>query len=543
MSAADEILASIGRTPETHPTNPRMAIVAQHTDPEWDSGISGTQIQDGEWDEPIPVDARPLPPFPTSRLGHLGALVDAAAASLQVPADLAAFSCLATLSTATGGNLRIRVKPDWYEAGALYVAALADSSEKKTPTLNLAAQPIREIETELIERKRPEIEAKAQEVRITQGKMAKAEQKASSDKPDEALADAEAAREKLLELGDPPDLPRLLVRDATLEAIGKVMAGQGGRIGILASEGGLLKVAAGLYGSGGQANTDLLLEAYSGGPYSIERTGRSSTRMARTSLAIGLIVQPGILAGIEKKNPEFRENGLLGRFLFARPAPTGVDTFDSPDVPVAVYSDYERRVRHIVEDYWNSSEPVVMTLTPGALELFATYYNEFAARRQPGGDLHDIADWAGKFRGQLVRLAAILTVYEHGGQAAEISRDTMADVLAMAPYFITHAKAVFDLMGANNEGRLTPARDLTAWLRSRPKPEAPFTARDAWQALKGRRWAGEMDDMTAALGELEDYGWIALIPVPEIPGKRGRKPSPKYDVHPWIYNPPQKETP
>ncbi|MER7174588.1 DUF3987 domain-containing protein [Streptomyces mesophilus] len=524
---------------ETHPTNPRNADGAHDLDPDSHSGISGTRIPETDWDEPIPVEARPLPPFPTGHLGKLGEFVQAAAASLQVPEDLMAFSCLAVVSTATGGRLRVNVKADWRESTALYLAALADSSEKKTPTLNLAAYPLREAEAQLIEAARPGIEAKAQEIRITQGRMSKAEQKATGDKPDDALADAEAAREKLLELGDPPDLPRILIRDATLEAIGKVMYGQGGRIGILASEGGLLKVAAGLYGSGGQANTDLLLEAYSGGPYSIDRTGRASARMASTFLAIGLIVQPGILAGIEKKNPEFRENGLLGRFLYSRPTPTGSDTFDSPGIPQDVYEHYDQRIRYLVADYWGPTDFRTMTLSPGALELFAAYYDNFARRRMPGGDLHDIADWAGKFRGQLIRLAAILTVYEDR-KAAQISRDTMADVLAMAPYFIAHAKAVFDLMGANSDGRLTPLRDLVTWLRNRSKPSHEFSARDAWQALKGRRWASDMDDMTDALNELEDYGWISLIQIPEIPGKRGRKPSPKYDVHPWIYDPPEE---
>lgn len=524
---------------ETHPTNPRMEGVSHDTASGRDSGISGTRFEVPDWDEPIPVEARPLPPFPTDRLGTLGTFVEAAAGSLQVPTDMVAFSALAVVSTTTGGRLRVEVKADWHESAALYLAALADSSEKKTPTLNLAAHPLREAEHRLIEAALPSIEAKAQEIRITQGKMAKAEQKATGDKPENALADAEAAREKLLALGDPPDIPRILVRDATLEAIGKVMHGQGGRIGILASEGGLLKVAAGLYGSGGQANTDLLLEAYSGGPYTIDRTGRPSARMASTFLAVGLIVQPGILTGIEKKNPEFRENGLLGRFLYARPAPTDTDTFESPGIPQEIYEHYDQRIRDLVADFWGPADLRTMTLSDGARELFASYYDNFARRRKPGGDLHDIADWAGKFRGQLVRLAAVLTIYEDG-RATQISRKTMADVLAMAPYFVAHAKAVFDLMGANSDGRLTPLRDLVTWLRNRPKPEAPFSARDAWQALKGRRWASDMDDMTDALNELEDYGWIAQIHVPEIPGKRGRKPSPKYDVHPWIYNPPEE---
>ncbi|GGV06269.1 hypothetical protein GCM10010495_17990 [Kitasatospora herbaricolor] len=535
---SDHLAAGLGFaelvTVDPRPTYPTIPNQSQPADPHGDSGISGTRFEDDGWDVPIPLDARPLPPFPVEHLGELGAFVTANAASLQVPPDLVAFAALATISTATGGRRQVRVKADWRESLALYLAALADSSEKKTPALNAAAAPLREIEDILIEAARPQVEAMAQEIRITQGQMAKAEQKATGDKPENALADAEGFRMKLLELGEQPELPRLLIRDATLEAIAKVMHGQGGRIGLLASEGGLIKVAGGLYGSNGKANTDLLLEAYTGSPYTIDRTGRSSARMSTTFLSVGLIIQPGVLAGLEKKNPEFRENGLLGRFLFARPAPTEEDTFDSPPVPHGVTDAYAKRIRSLIERVWNREEVLALDLDQDARIMFGEFYNGFAKRRKPGGDLHDVADWAGKFRGQLIRIAGCLTVYENP-EATHITRERMASVLAMAPYFIAHAKAVFDLMGADGDGRLGPLRDLLAWLRGRPDPAASFSVRDAWQALKGRKWAGEAEDVTTALGELEDHGWIAFLPPPDRPGVRGRKPSPRFDVHPLIY--------
>ncbi len=461
---SDHLAAGLGfedlATPESHPTNPRIVRQSQHMDPQGSSGISGTRIMDTGWEEPVPVDARPLLPFPVEQLGMLGGFVTATAASLQVPVDLVAFAALATISTATGGRRQVRVKADWHESTALYLAALADSSEKKTPALNAAASPLREIESELIEAARPDVEALAQEVRITAARMAKAEQVAatgSGDKQTEAAADAEATRMKLLELGEAPELPRLLVRDITLEALAKRMHEQGGRIGSLASEGGLFKVAAGLYGNGGKANTDLLLEAYTGGPYTIDRTGRPSARMDSTFLALGLIVQPGIIAGLEKQNPEFRQSGLLGRFLYAKPGPTDEDTFDSPPVPAHVVQDYHRRIRVLIEKVWNTPEMVTLELSEGARRTFGDFYNAFARRRKPGGDLHDLADWAGKLRGQLIRVTACLTLYENP-EARTIEQARIEAVLTMAPYFIAHAKATFDLMGADSDGRLTPVR-------------------------------------------------------------------------------------
>ncbi|WP_241836123.1 YfjI family protein [Streptomyces sp. JS01] len=530
-------------TPEWHPGNPKTHTGSQEAEQPRGSGSSGTQNGMPSWEEPVPLDSRVLPRFPVDTLGKLAPFVTATAESLQVPDDMVAFACLATISTATGGRRKVQVKHGWSESTALYLTALADSSEKKTPALNAACDPLRDIETELIEKARPAVEETRQEIRITEKAMEAAEKVAGGGKAadrEDAKADAEAAREKLLELGDNPALPLILVRDITLEALALRMAEQKGRLGSLASEGGLFKIAAGLYGNNGKANTDLLLEAYTGGPYSIERIGRPDRRMPSTFLALGMIIQPGMIAGLEKKNPEFRQSGFLGRFLYAKPAPTDTDTFDTPEVSSDVADDYGQRVRTLVSDVWNTSDIIVMRLSVEARAEFGRFYDAFAKRRKPGGDLHDIADWAGKLRGQLVRIAACITLFEDPA-AQEISLERIQAAISMAPYFITHARAVFDLMGKNREGALKPLRDLLAWLRSRSAPNADFSARDAWQALKGREWAEDMDTMNEALKEMERHGWIAFRPAADS-GKPGRKPSPRFDVHPWVATPPEPPT-
>lgn len=544
------------RNAVSRPTNPTMEGDAHMMGQDQRSGISGTQFGGHDWEPPVSIEARKLPLLPVEHLGELGRFVAAAAASLQVAPDLVAFAALATISTATGGRRRVQVKPGWNEAVSLYMAALADSSEKKTPALDVAAAPLREMEDELIDSRRTEVEAKAQEIRIETARMAKAELAAASDDPtkrDAGKADAEAAREKLLALGDSAELPRMLIRDATMEALVKRMSEQGGRIGSLASEANLLKIAGGMYSSGGQANTDLLLEAYTGSAYSVDRAGRPAIRMRSTFLALALLIQPGVLAGLAKKNPEFRENGLLGRFLYARPEPTEEDTFDSPEIPPEVSEAYDTRVKAMVRNVWDAEDVSVMRLSEGARKVFAEFYNSFSARRKKGGDLHEIAEWSGKLRGQVIRLAACLSLYENP-DGLEISEGRIRSAIALVPYLVAHAKAAYDLMDEGSDGRLKPARELLEWIRSRPEQgetdarkaqsdrTQPFRAREAWQALKGRRWANSMDDLNGAVKSLEDLGWVAYLPELERPeGTRGRKPSPRFDVHPWVHTPPQAE--
>lgn len=510
-----------------------------------DSGSSGTRSRG--WEDPVPIDRVPLPSFPVERLGSLGKYVTAAAECLQVPTDLVASSTLATISTATGGRRKVLVKQRWTEITALWMAAFAESSTRKTPALDAGAGPLRDTETELIEGAIDKVEAAAQEIRIVTSQMKKAEErladcgkprrgsdKGQGEKPADLKAEAESLRMKLTELGDGLKVPQLLVRDATLEVIGRVMGDQGGRVGTLASEGGLFKVAAGMYSKNGQANTDLLLEAYSGGPYTIDRISRAGHRMPSTFLSMGLIVQPGIIAGIERKNPEFRENGMLGRFLYAMPIDVEEDTFDTPDIPEELERDYQERLRAIVMKAWNTSAIVTMHLDDEARDVFAEFYNEFGRRRKPGGDLHSIADWAGKFRGNVIRLAACLALYEDAS-ATTINAETIRNCIAMTDYFVTHAKAVFDLMGEDPESNVTPMRDVLAWLRARKDPLADCSIRDVWQGVKGRKWARDAEKVHSVIGELSDLGWIDIYPPdPELANRPGRKPSPRFAVHPWV---------
>ncbi|MGP3926114.1 DUF3987 domain-containing protein [Streptomyces sp. 8N616] len=151
------------------------------------------------------------------------------------------------------------------------------------------------------------------------------------------------------------------------------------------------------------------------------------------------------------------------------------------------------------------------------------------------GDLNPIASWASKLPGKLARIAAALTLYDHP-QAVEVNDAYMANAISMAPYFIAHARFCLDLMGANRESRLTPARDVLDWLRKRPNLAEPFTVRDAHRALLGRTWVAEggSEAVRAAADHLEDLGWIALIPPSDTAGRPGRKPPPKYEVHPLI---------
>lgn len=508
------------------------------------AGISGTENEGGGpcWDPPLAVPKNTLPPFPTDLLGDsLASWVRAQGASLNVSDDLLAMSALGTISAALGGRVQVKVKDGWDDENVcLYCLGLADSSARKTPALDAASAPMRGRIGQLREDLRAEVDEVEQEIRITEKELASIENDVSRGKA--TKEDARAVLETLRDLREKPGLPKAFVGDVTLEALGKVMGENGGRMALHESEAGFFKACAGLYGNG-RADITLVLKAYSGTGHEIDRVGRGNSWMPRTALTLTLIIQPGVVEHLEKDNPEFKSSGFLNRFFYALPAPMPPGSFDTPEVPSAVASDYSTRIVRLVDNIWKSENVRTLTLTTQARKVFAEFYNQTEQSKVDGGALHDIAEWAGKLCGGIIRLAACLTLYDNPA-AAEISEDAVVRSVAMAPYLVAHARAAFALMSRDGDGGRKLLRDILDRLPQLLGDDHTVTLRKIRESFKGRRATGSAGAVDAeaikdAMDELEELGWVAEIPAPpRKPGQRGQKPSPKYDVHPWIYDPP-----
>ncbi|MEW2082345.1 DUF3987 domain-containing protein [Streptomyces sp. NPDC005283] len=510
------------------------------------AGISGTENEGGGpcWDPPIPIPKHTLPPFPTDLLGEsLAQWVRAQGASLNVSDDLLAFAALGSISTALGGRARIHIKDGWEDENVcLYLLGLADSSARKTPALDAASAPLRERIGELREELRAGVEENEQMIRITEQEMAAVERSVAQGKAEKT--DAHAVLDTLRDLREKPALPKALVGDVTLEALGKVMGENGGRMGLLESEAGFFKACAGLYGNG-RADITLVLKAYSGTGHEIDRVGRGHTWMPQTALTLGLIIQPGVVEHMEKDNPEFKSSGFLNRFLYALPSPMPPGSFDTPGVPGPVGQRHCDRIRSLVDHVWTAETIRTLQLTQGARKRFAEFYNQVEQDKVDGGQLHDVSEWAGKLCGQIARVAACLALYDNHA-TAEINEDAMTRALSLAPYLVAHARAAFSLMSRDGDGGRKLLRDILDRIPQLIADDCTVTMRKIRESFKGRRAAGSAGAVDAeaikeALDELEELGWVAEIPAPpRKPGQRGQRPSPKYDVHPWIYDPPEE---
>jgi hypothetical protein len=174
--------------------------------------------------------------------------------------------------------------------------------------------------------------------------------------------------------------------------------------------------------------------------------------------------------------------------------------------------------------------PAVLVLDSEAAELLLAFERDLEPRLAAGsGDLAHLAGWAAKLAGATCRLAALLHLARHlrDGWAQPIGADTFAGTIRLADYLVEHARAVFDLMGA--DPRVDDARWLLEWINR--SGQAQFSRRDAHAAAPRGRFR-KAADLEPALTLLEEHGYLRRVDADPPGPKGGRPPSPRFLVSP-----------
>ncbi|GLU49851.1 DUF3987 domain-containing protein [Nocardiopsis ansamitocini] len=486
------------------------------------------------WTDPVALDAvqGTLPEFPLEALPEwVGRFAAAVSDSTQTPPDLAGCLALAALSTAASG----RVWADtgqWSEPVCVYTVAAMEPASRKSAVFAAMNEPVFAAEEHLVEHMKPVIIEAALTKRIADAKAEELAAKAEKDRDPQSIADAMGAAESAGELSVPHQ-PKLVADDITPENLARRLAEQGGRLSLLAPEGGFFGTLAGRYS--GMPNLDTFLKAHAGEPIRVDRQGREPDFVAKSALTIGIALQPEALSEVFA-TPGGRGRGLLARILYALPADNvGYRTATSVPVPPDVAQTYRHRLTTLLYSLWNLTEPVTLTFTPEARQrITRLLYEEVEPQLRPEGRLGQIRDWGGKYVGAIVRIAALIHLGDHltDGWARPIDTATLEKAYAIGEYYAEHALAVFGAMG--NDPAHEIARKVLDWLTKTTPGE--FSARDAFRALRTKQVA-KAGDLEAPLALLADLGWIRPAPVPPTGKKGGRPPSPKYLVHPDISGP------
>jgi replicative DNA helicase len=302
---------------------------------------------------------------------------------------------------------------------------------------------------------------------------------------------------------------------------------------VLSDEAAIFTQMAGQYGD--KANLDVYLKAHDGGELQVNRRERDET-ITRATMTIGVAVQPAVLEQLGG-NSQLRGRGLTARFLYSLPPSlVGWREIETPLMPEEVKTRYDEHVAAIAAALLPDpgGKPMGLQVDPGALAVLNDFRAQIEPRLRPDEDLANLGGWIAKLAGHTARIAALLHLMHLPPEqwtTVDVSGATMRGAVQLAWYFVGHALAAFDVMGADDTFRT--AQRVLDWAAR--KGRTRFSHRDAFDALRNsdlRKTTG----LDAPLALLVNFGWLSPLPPPPSGAQGGRRPSPEYAVHPSVVN-------
>ncbi|MCU1282875.1 MAG: hypothetical protein JWM53_6421 [bacterium] len=499
-----------------------------------------TTVHDDGWTAPVAFDEFDLPAFPVEVLPPtLRAFVEHEATATQTPVDLVAMLVLPVVAAAVAKKVEIEAWDGWREPINLYTATALPVASRKTAVVRDVTAPIEEYEAERAASMKEKIIEAAQALRIKQKVLAQLEDRA-------AKATAESDRKKLIadaaklaaeiETTKLPIAPRFMADDVTPEKLVSLLAAHDGRMAVISPEGGPFDMMAGRYSD--KPNFEVYLKGHPGDEIRVDRTNRPSEHIKKPAVTLGLAVQPDVFHGLASI-PGGRGRGLLGRFLYALPKSNiGTRAIRPPAMPVAVAAAYAKALRALLAWEPGRTEdgqlrPIILKLTPEAQELLREFMAWLEPRLAEFGEYGLIQDWAGKLGGAILRIAGILRLNNQFSDSSiymdkpVITGEDISASIVIGRYLTEHAKAVFGLMGADED--IENAKHLLRCITK--QGWQTFKERDLFNAVKGDQRFNEVAKLAKPLSILTARSFIRLADDGRR-DRRGRSASPTYEVNP-----------
>ena len=291
----DDTGAAVGKSPQVHtPLEGERRIGLCEID-----GPSG----DNSWGELLPLDDPSVPEFPVEALPDWARdFVGDVSIAMGNPPDLAAMSVLGIMNAAVSKKAEVQINESHREPLALYLCCISQPGDGKSPTLKMAAEPLRKWERDEQERLSPTVSAKQaefdalqEELSYLKKKVARAKEGPNKDKHRERMQEVSQS----LAGQQRPEVPRYVVDDFTPAALGMLMAGNAGRMCVLSDEGNeLFQILGGKHAANGGTEATLFKKSWSGESVNTDRVGRDYVGLESPLLSVVVMIQPDALRSI-----------------------------------------------------------------------------------------------------------------------------------------------------------------------------------------------------------------------------------------------------
>ncbi|HEY9684089.1 MAG TPA: YfjI family protein [Oculatellaceae cyanobacterium] len=459
----------------------------------------------------------------------------------KVPTGLIVLQDLATIAACVQGKFDITPGNgmDKYDEPslAIWTCGVANVGGNKSGVVRAAREPVEEWERIKRSELKSDKEEKDRTRRVIDAVIKRLEEQA-------AKTDDSHARNSLLddaknqELQKPLEvhLPEVWLTNITDEALQSCFATQHGTASILADEGGVFDVMAGMYSDG--VNADTFLCGHAGASIKVKRQGRVCD-VAKPALSIGLVVQPGILDDLVK-NPAKKklfDKGLFARFFYFFPAPYvgGRDVKDIYTPKEDVMRTYNEKIQELLSievplGINGQRDPVRLYLSSSAFAVWSDFWQYVESNQGEGSSFEDITDWTSKLHGACLRIAGLIHVAERK-PGREVSVECVNKAVTLCKALIPHTVKAFELMrGKRKKYKVTPAQKdalkVLEWIRE--QGSLTFEKTLLTKDNKFKNWTDRRED---ALSLLTAGGYISKV---KQRVSKGPRPIFYYEVNPVV---------
>jgi len=413
-------------------------------------------INNSIWEVPFFPDELNAPDIPASCLpGWMGDFASAVAKSILVPEGGPVLQSLATIATCLQKKFIVHCKGDHYETLSIWAFSALDSGARKSAVVNAHKAPITDWEKDKKRNMGSDI-IESETARNVSLKLVDSLETTAGKEEDEIrrLELITGIRELKENIPEEKLAPCLWTGDVTPETLQNMLAKHDEKMALLTDEGGIFQIMGGLY-SGGRANIDVFMQAYTGSPVRIHR-GTRTVELDNPALTFGLIVQPSVLEDFCKGDKrQFKNIGVMGRFLYCIPISiVGYRVLtDAVPIPVKVRTSYHDNIKRLLDieiapDDEGRKHPKVLSLSHEALTSWEKFAQYIENNHGEGRELWEIQTWTAKIAGNALRIAGLIHVGIGSDEGDEISNETMNKALDLCQKLIPHAQVAYNKTGA-----------------------------------------------------------------------------------------------
>jgi len=495
-----------------------------------------------EWPDLLPIQSElpPVQPFSEDLLPvSFRPLVRDVAERMQVPMDYPAVVMVLCLAGTVNRRAIIQPKANdcgWVIVPNLWGGIIAPPGFMKSPVIQAATRPLNQIQTEWRQEHEEDLKgyARAKEEYELRRTAWREQYKQSAKKGNAAPPDRPE--------GEPvePKLRRLIVNDATFEALHQTMSENPAGILVIRDE--LTGWWSQLDRAGREGERAFCLQAWNGDTgHTIDRIGRGTIHVEACCMSMLGGIQPGRLRSylMDALEDGPSNDGLIQRFQLLVWPDTAPDWNYVDRVPDASSEQQAACVfRNLVE--LDAESPARFRFAPEAQELFIEWLAELEAKIR-GNELHSaLISHLSKYRKLMPALALVFELADRASSVGFVgsvlansenfvSLEHTKQAAAFCDYLESHARRVYSCVVTP---QLRAARELAEKIKQRKAgADGPFCCRDVY--LKGWSGLNTPEAVRQAAEVLEDVGWLRELP--DESGPSGGRPSNRYEVNPRIW--------